>query len=259
MNEQSPIVPDNTKHQTRRLRHEIHRRLLTVKTIEKLTPRMLRFGSSSPDLSNFVSASHDDHIKLFFPVDAGDGMPVMRDFTPRLFDIDRGTLVIDFALHDAGPATTWAASAKIGDTLEIGGPRGSIVVPDDYDWYLLIGDETALPAIGRRVEELRPGVPVATFATIADAAELQTFTTRADWQPQWLERTGAPDAELLRAALDNFQFPAGDGFIWVAAEASVARAIRHYLIEERGHPKEWIKAAGYWKRGAADTHETIEG
>ena len=127
----------------------------------------------------------------------------MRDFTPRSFDTEQGKLVIDFALHESGPATGWAVAAKVGDTLEIGGPRGSAVIPDDFDWYLLIGDETALPAIGRRVEELRPDVPVTTIAVIASLEETQTFKTKARWTPAWCVRNGkVDDAALLRAALE---------------------------------------------------------
>ncbi len=137
------------RHTTTRIRHELRRRMLTVASTELLTPRMRRFGFTSPDLHDFVSASHDDHVKLFFPAvgnDADGRQTCMRDFTPRRFDQSLGMLIIDFALHEAGPATRWATAAQIGDTLEIGGPRGSSVVPDDFDWYLLIGDETALPA-----------------------------------------------------------------------------------------------------------------
>jgi NADPH-dependent ferric siderophore reductase len=239
------------RHRLARVRHETRRRTLTVSSIDRLTPRMLRLGFTSGDLQDFVSASPDDHIKLFFP--SG-----MRDFTPRRVDTERGHLAIDFALHEAGPATQWAASARLGDTLEIGGPRGSTVVPDDFDWYLLVGDETALPAIGRRVEELRAGVPVATFV-VAGKGEAQSFETEARWTPHWIERhPGSDDAALLEAALATFEPPPGDGFVWIAAEGSVARAVRAYMIDQRGHPREWCKAAGYWKRGEADAHEKIE-
>ena len=245
------------RHQITRVRHELRRRMLTVSAIERLTPRMLRFGLTSPELHDFVSASHDDHVKLFFPA-ADGGTPAMRDFTPRRFDTGKGTLTIDFALHDAGPATQWAASAKIGDTLQIGGPRGSTVVPDDFDWYVLIGDDTALPAISRRVEELRAGVPVASFVVSA-GGEAHELRCEADWTATWIARTpSSDDATLLRAALAGHAMPPGEGFVWIAAEASVARALRTYLVEERGHPRHWIKAAGYWKRGQADIHEKIE-
>lgn len=246
------------RHQITRVRHETRRRRLRVSSIEPLTPQMLRLGFTSPDLNDFVSASYDDHIKLFFPNTTEDGKPAMRDFTPRRFDTKRGTLVIDFALHEAGPATQWAASAKVGDNLECGGPRGSSVIPDDFDWYLLIGDETALPAIGRRVEELRPNVPVATFVVCA-SGEPQTFPTHAAWTPHWVARgASSDDAALLRTALTRYDLPKGEGFVWIAAEASVARTLRNYIVDDRHQPREWTKAAGYWQRGEADAHVKIE-
>ena len=253
---------DLERHQIQRLRHETRRRILTLTAVERLTPNMARLTFAAPDLQDFVSASHDDHIKLFFPAPAGSdpvAKPVARDFTPRRCDTKTGALTIDFALHEAGPATGWAASARVGATLEIGGPRGSSVTPDDFDWYLLIGDETALPAIGRRVEELRAGAPVTTCVVVASEADAQQFETRAIWSPIWVTRTSrAHDAATLCAALSTFQPPPGDGFVWIAAEASVARAMRAYMLEERGHPRAWIKAAGYWKQGQAETHERIE-
>ena len=252
---------DLQRHTITRVRHELRRRTLTVSSAELLTPRMRRFGFTSPDLHDFVSASHDDHVKLFFPAagnDADARETCMRDFTPRRFDRSLRTLIIDFALHEAGPATRWATSAQIGDTLEIGGPRGSSVVPDDFDWYLLVGDETALPAIGRRVEKLRSEVPVASFVVI-DAGEIQDFQTRAAWTPHWIARNGSPDdTTLLRTALAGYALPNGDGFVWIAAEASVARSVRNHIIDDLGHPRQWTKAAGYWKRGHADAHEKIE-
>ena len=179
---------------------------------------MRRIEFASADLHDFASDGTDDHVKIFIP-DTAAPNSVARDYTPRAFDPADGTLTIDFALHKAGPATAWAISAKAGDALEIGGPRGSQVVADDFDFYLLVGDETALPAIGRRVETLRPGAPVTTIVVVDDAAEAQSFVTRADWRPTWVFRQdGRDDATLLRAALDAWRALDGDGYVWIAAE-----------------------------------------
>jgi NADPH-dependent ferric siderophore reductase len=228
-----------TAHAITRVRQAPRRRTLAVSRVDALTPRMRRISFISEDLRDFSSASADDHIKLFF---ADSGQPCMRDFTPRAFHPAQGTLVIDFALHDAGPATMWAASAQVGQTLAIGGPRGSLVVPDDFDWYLLIGDETALPAIGRRVEELRAEVPVTTLVVIQNVSEAQIWDTRAAWSPIWLSRdvTGNDDSASLRAAIAGLKMPGGDGFIWIAAEGSVARAARNYLFESCWPGASWL-------------------
>src|SRR3546814_10428922 len=87
-----------------------------------------------------------------FPTDGA--RPVARDFTPRHFDHARTELTIDVALHAHGPATDWAATVTEGQEVGIGRPRGSMLIPDSFHTHLLIGDETALPAIVRRVEEL---------------------------------------------------------------------------------------------------------
>jgi len=246
------------KHQIFRTRQEVRRRRLTVSAVEQITPRMRRIHFASPDLQDFASPGIGDHIKLFLP--APEGERCMRDYTPRSYDTAAGTLAIDFALHDAGPATAWAMAAQPGDTMEIGGPRGSTIVPDDFDWYLLVGDETALPAIGRQVESLRPGVPVTTIVAVNDASDHLVFTTRADWRPIWATRTGGleDDADLLRTAVAALgPLPPGDGYIWIAAEARAARTVRTYVWETLGHPKAWMKAAGYWTMGLPDAHEPI--
>lgn len=97
----------------------------------------------------------------------------MRDYTPRRFDLKTGELDIDFVLHGDGPASTWAAQAQPGQTLHIGGPRGSMVVPDMFDSYLLIGDETALLAIARRLEELSANCRATVVVEVENAAEEQ--------------------------------------------------------------------------------------
>ena len=244
-------------HSIRRVRHELKRRTLTVHEVRRLTPHMLRLTFQGPELTDFVSAGTDDHIKLFFPV---DGEQAMRDYTPRRFDVASGTLVIDFAVHQAGPATKWALQARPGDTLQIGGPRGSLVVDWTFDWWLLIGDETALPAIGRRIEEAPAQTRVITVAAVPSPEDEQTFETAADHAALWVHRPieRADDPQPLLDALANVDLPRGEGYVWIAAEAKVARAVKAYIRDARGHPKDWMRASGYWARGRSDAHVELE-
>lgn len=246
------------EHTITRQKHEARRRRLTVQAKHYLTPGMLRLVLDGEDLADFTSLGADDHVKLFIPM-AG-GLEERRDYTPRAFDRTAKTLTIDFAIHDAGPATRWAVEAAIGDVLEIGGPRGSMIVPTTFDWWLLVGDETALPAIGRRLEELPPGARAISVVAVTGPAEEQALVTLADHSAVWVHRPGdqddAPDS--LIGALDQIVLPPGDGFVWIAAEARVARALRAYMIEQRGHPPGWMKAAGYWRKGVADAHDKLD-
>lgn len=260
-----------------RVRHETRLRRLRVLRTSRLTPTLLRVTLGGSELAGFNSAAADDHVKVFFPHEPGgtpvlpagppearaastDGpAPIARDYTPRRFDAERLELDIEFSLHGEGPAARWAAQAVQGHELAIGGPRGSFILQGDFDWYLLVGDESALPAIARRLEELPSGARAFVIAEVDTAAHELPLSSAARLQVQWVHRNGAEAGTdtLLSAALAAFPFPPGVGYTWIAAESNVARSLRSLLLA-RGHDKQWLKAAGYWKRGASATHERIE-
>lgn len=176
------LVPQDRSIQ--RVRHDLKLRLLSVVAVDQITPHARRVTLGGAQLHGFTSLGFDDHVKLFIPVegqvfatlpeigpsgpafDLRRPAPAMRDYTPHSFDPVGGTLQLDFALHDAGPATLWARRAQPGDRVIIGGPRGSFVVGIGFDWHLLVGDETALPAIRRRLAQLPAGSRAAVFIKI---------------------------------------------------------------------------------------------
>lgn len=270
------MTHDDSGHEARAVRHgpfPVQFRRLTVLRTERVTPRVQRVVLGGEELEGFHSAAPDDHVKVVFPTAQGLHLPVrgpgglefppditpppMRDYTPRRFDADRGELTIDFMLHDAGPATAWAQSARPGDVLGIGGPRGSLVVADAFDWYLLLGDETAMPAIGRRLEELPAHARAIALIEVEDEREHQAFVSRADIAVRYLHRRGAAPGSttLLDDALAALVWPDGEGFVFIGGEAGTMRRLREQVIEARHHPRAWMKASGYWKPGVSNHHD----
>lgn len=243
-----------------RVMHPTARRCLRVARVADVTPRMRRVTFTGEALEGFVSAAADDHIKLLFAHNedeqrrlddflAGrDGeRPLTRDYTPRRHDPQAGELDVDFVLHGDGPASTWASQVQPGQQLYIAGPRSSLVVPDIFDAYLLIGDETALPAIGRWLEAFTPGRKATVLVEIENEAEKQRLPSAAEVQLHWLIRG---ERSLLDAAR-ALRKPEGELYAWVACEANQSRKIRRMLIEEQEIDEKRIKAAGYWRRDDA--------
>ncbi len=121
------------------------------------------------------------------------------------------------------------------------------------DGWVLVGDETALPSIARRIEEMDPDLPVTALVAVPAPEDAQTLSTAAALDMRWILRDDPRDGAALRAALAAVDLPDGT-FVWIAAEAGVARALRDDLLA-RGYPAPWIKAAGYWIAGQADAAE----
>jgi NADPH-dependent ferric siderophore reductase len=245
------MTTDSTVSRVQRVRHELKRRTLEVARVATITPHFRSVVFRGESLVDFVSASFDDHVKFILDPDGPN--PVMRDYTPRHFDRDARELTIEFALHGDGPVADWAAHAGSGQVVTIGGPRGSMIVPTDFDWHLLAGDETALPAIARRLEELPAGSRVCVFAQIDDPADRRDFPGVSDPTIRWLD---TPDA--LVDAVRSFALPAGEGHAWCAGEAATMATLRRILVDEKGHDRHAIRAAAYWKRGAVAYHDDLD-
>jgi NADPH-dependent ferric siderophore reductase len=252
---------DPSSRAPRRVRHEPRRRRLDVERVERIAAHMIRVTLGG-DLEGFTSLGFDDHIKLFFPdgpaVAGGEPPTVSRDYTPRRYDPTAKKLDIEFVIHDAGPATRWAEQARAGQSLDIGGPRGSFIIPTNFDWHLLIGDDTALPAIARRLAELPAGTRAVVLAEVDGPADELTFASAADVTVTWAHRQGAEagTTPVLAKTLKTLSLPRGDFYAWVACESLAAKALRAQLIADHGANPKWMRAAGYWRRGAVAVHDT---
>lgn len=245
----SPLVA--TPSRARRVQHEIVRREVRVMRVQEPSPgfRAITFGGDS--LAGFTSLGFDDHVKFIF--EDASGALQRRDYTPRHFDPVRRELTIEFALHGHGPAAAWAAGAVPGQAAIVAGPRGSFVLPDDLDWQLLVGDASALPAVARRLEELRADCRALVVMQLDDAAHVRTLPQVAAPDLHWVH-----DSAALLAAVRALPLPGGVGHAWCAAEANCAAAVRRVLVDERGLHPHAVHAAAYWKQGVQAHHERLE-
>jgi NADPH-dependent ferric siderophore reductase len=233
--------------------------LLTVTSIEPLTPRMTRMTFSGPGLGE-IGTWPDQQLKLLFPRPGGsahvsdapdvgtwyqaymampeDERPWMRGFTVR--SLVEGVLTVDFVLHgDNGPASAWAASAQVGDVLGRFGPSPDYARPlGTADLLVFAGDETALPAIASLLELLPSQQQRLVFVEVADPVEEQDVPG-----VRWIHRSAGEDLVSVVTAVE-VEPPA---WVWLGGEASAVRALRRHFVG-LGVSKKDIEFAGYWRR-----------
>ena len=247
-------------------------RVLKVRSIRDLTPRMRRISFKGHDLARYA-APDQIHCRLLFQekgiaehqwphlndngriVWPDAGKLTSRIYTIRHIDPAVGTLDIDFVLHGGtGPGTSWAKAAAPGVVVGILGPAAHGSKP--ANWYLLAGDETGLPGIARILEGLPASAKGVALIEVADASEEQEIDRPSGLEIRWLHRDGAAPGTttLLADALRALAFPADHDafFCWIGAEFSAFRDMRAYLRTEIGLPASRVIAFSHWRRGMSE-------
>jgi NADPH-dependent ferric siderophore reductase len=244
-------------------------RILQVVGTRDVTPRMRRITLSGPEIARFATMSalhlnilvqHPDLAEPQWPTVGANGLirwldpqrrPFFRKYTVRSLNLAAGTLDIDFVLHaDTGPGSAFAETARSGDRIGVVGPGGGGLV--EADWYLFAGDETALPAIARMLEQLPERARGRALIEVADAGEIQPIDCKAQIAVEWLCRDGAAagTTRLLADAVRAVPLPDGTRiFAWAGCEFEAFRAIRSHLRETRGLRKEDHLVVAYWRLG----------
>jgi NADPH-dependent ferric siderophore reductase len=239
-------------------------RRVSVQRVEQLSPRMRRVTFEGSDLATFEWPGPAAHLKIVFPVPGSTAVPdydpdgprltTIRTYTPRRFDAAAKTLDVDFVLHGEGPGSSWAAQAQAGQEVIVLGPASGYPVDAEADWYVLAGDDSALPAIETLLEAIPARASVSAFIEIPEEHEQRTLAAARAAEIRWLirdERKASPASALL-AALSNFAWPAGDGRIYVGCEADGMRRIRSAIVTACGLDRARIVTRGYWRQGAVN-------
>ncbi|MEU3788487.1 siderophore-interacting protein [Streptomyces fructofermentans] len=261
------------------------REVEVVRTVD-ITPGMRRVTLTGEQLRAFTTADgfarpafespgFDDDLAFYFPypgqrdpvlpvqgeaklIVPKDPRPLSRAYTVRRWDPEAGELDVDFVRHGVGAGTTWAYRTRPGDRIHLSGPSTSKTFPTGADWLLVAGDDTALPAIGRLLDELPSDARAQVFIEIAEEAHRQELRELPGVDVTWLVRPGAPagNVSLLTETVRAARWWSGQAFAWLAGEHTAVRDIRRHLVEDRGMPKEDIDFAGYWRRSHVVALET---
>ncbi|WP_027998841.1 DUF2218 domain-containing protein [Sinorhizobium arboris] len=244
---------------------------VTVVSAEDVTPRMRRVRFTCADVTPFIGG--DMHVRLLVPPRGrapvwpglredgrvawpeGDDELLVRVYTIRGVDVERGELWIDFLQHPAPGAKTpgadFARDTQPGEKVALLGPGGGRLPAAQS--ILLAGDESALPAIARIAEEAPPGTRLQAIIEVLDEAEEQPLSSPCSLEVRWLHRKSYPvgvrgilaeEAKQAIASMDR------QSFVWFAGERDDVRSVRAFL-KGRGQDRKNMYVAWYWERDPA--------
>jgi NADPH-dependent ferric siderophore reductase len=254
--------------------------VFVVERSERLSPHMVRVHLGGPAFEDFVAgaapealAATDTYVKLLLakpelglepPYDLEalretlpkQDRPARRTYTVRAVDHGTRTIAIDFVVHgDDGLAGPWAASAQPGDRLALSGPGGGYAPSDDPAvTHVLLGDDSALPAIGAALEAMHASATGVALVEVAGPGDEQAIRHPAGVDLRWLHRdaTGAEPGTLLLAAAGALPRPSSPVQVFAHGERAAMKAIRRLLQDEWQLEKRDLSLSAYWALGRAE-------
>ncbi|MFK4872496.1 siderophore-interacting protein [Novosphingobium sp. ZW T3_23] len=236
-------------------------RTMTVLSRRSVSPSMIRVTLGGEGLVDYPRCQEGGYVKLMLPPAPGLTKPTVRTYTIRAQR--EGEIDVDFALHGvaagvSGPATRWATTVALGDTIEVGGPGPAKPLPEGFDCYLIAGDMTAIPAITVNLEALDRGAKGYAVIEIQREEDRIGMDAPDGIEVQWLVNP-APGKEphLLVEALRAKGRPAGRVYGWAASEFSAMRLMRTYLREEMNLSPTELYISSYWKLGLDEENHKI--
>lgn len=245
--------------------------VMEVVAVEDLSPTFKRITFGGDDFDLFQdSEAVDKYVKLLLPRDpeAGltppfdmdelrktlpkDELPVRRTYTVHSIDQQSKTLKMDFVIHGAdGLAGPWAEHAQVGDLLQFSGPGGKFQPNPQADWYLLAGDEAAIPAIGAALEAMDDNAVGHALIEVATEADEWNLTAPEGIEVTWLHRGGdfTPESTVIEQAVKNVPWREGRVQAFVHGEREIMKSLRVYLNDERGVDRADLSLSAYWAYG----------
>jgi NADPH-dependent ferric siderophore reductase len=251
----------------------------TVVRVEDLTPGLRRITFGGGDLADVRWLSPDQFFYVLLPPLGSTQMSIDRTFTweqvrelppdvqprgayytvrhhrPEVNEIDIDVVRHGDDVPESRSASTWAAHAGPGDVAALWGPRTSWEPPADTQAYLLVADETGLPAVGAIMDHLPSDATVRVVVEVADAQEQQPLAVGPDVQVTWLHRNGAEPGtttqlvDAVRALTDSDRWPAGQVYAWGGGETKAMTATRRHLRDHVRLARHQVSMVGYWRRG----------
>jgi NADPH-dependent ferric siderophore reductase len=232
---------------------------VTVAAKRQLTPHVVRVTLAGEELRTLDPTPYTDrYVKLVMaePTEP-EGRPVLRTYTVRA--VRDGEWDVDVVVHgDEGYGGPWAAGVRPGESVTFLGPGGGYAPDPAAAWHLLVGDDSALPAVAAALEAMPADAVVRAFVEVAGDADRQELATTADTRITWVVRgTGTVEDAVIEAHARG-ELPAGVPHAFVHGEAGCVRVLRRWARAALGVMPEQLSASGYWRRGADDERWRVE-
>ncbi len=241
-----------------------------------MSPSFQRITLESTDLTAFDWRGLDHWFRLFFPLTNDGGLrlpevdgqrwwksylaipeaerPHCSNYTVAGYRrlADRAELDIDVVLHwhegKLARVASWAVSAVPGSPVALLDQGVLFDPPDDTTSYLLVSDESGLPALRGILRDLPADAVGTAIIEVPAPDDVLPVEAPEGVRIQWTPRDGAGGVAGVAAlrALEAVDVACPASYAFVVGESTLATEGRRTL-QRAGLAKERITFSGFWK------------
>ena len=250
---------------------QIMKAILSVKEKKYLSPHFIRIILEG-DINVFSDAKIGDNNKIIVPTNNKETFilpsleknnnsekSIIRTYTTRNIDFENKTLTIDFVAHgEDSPASKWAINAEKGHQLGVLMKAKSKPLYLDANWYLLVGDHTALPVISVMLEKLPKETKGKAIIEVHGPEDVLELKKPMGFELEWIFNNKPGREHKLIDAFSSTSFPDCSKFIFVACEYQSAKQIREYSRKMENTYLSSFQILSYWKHGQSEDSSAEE-
>ena len=232
---------------------------------------MIRIRLQAEEIKAFPTDCAGGHVKLVIPPAQSNVTGVtqllssisvrkqMRTYTIRNIDLTSGEIDVDFVAHgNTGPASAWALSAQVGDSISISSPGGPKLKNARSGKYVVAVDMTAFPAAAASVEKLPVDAQGDFYAEILSMDDEQPISAPPGIKMHWIVSDKDNDTDTFAQTVKTLNMQ-GNESIFVAGEYTTVANLKSYFRTERAYPKDQLYISSYWKKGLVESeHKRVK-
>lgn len=253
---------------------------VTLVARRRISPSFIRLTLTGHELDTYQSLGADQWFRLFLPTEGVESTgtprtlpdmsvrsmatytltppsrrPLIRNYTTAGFrpaDPDAGRPAeLDFDVYTdeshSGPGLRWALDAAPGTPAALLDEGCLYAPPENSTTELLVGDESALPAIAGILRDAPDTLTGLAVIEVGDDLDVRDLTAPAGVETVWVVRRDEAPGSVAAAEVQRRGVPATLTYAYLAGPASLATGLRRFLVRENGVDKQRVSFTGYWR------------
>lgn len=187
-----------------------------------------------------------EHLRILVGINRDTSMQdKVRTYSIWRYNQSNAQIDLAVCTHSTGIGSRWVQELTIGDPIYFTGPKGKFTLDTSGDYYVFVGDISALAHLYELNRHLPPTKPVFSIVYADEEADyFPDLTGNAPFSFQQLPQN--PATMLIKQLNSMIKNQPGKGLLYIGGDSRVCVNLNHHFRRSLGWPSSQIKTKPFW-------------